>query len=319
MTRPRKQPLRPLGPVTAADIIAFIETVCFVPEGRFVGKPLKLQEWQKDILRMIYDNPHGTRHAIISTARKSGKSSLSACLLLAHLCGPPAKRQPNSQLYSAAQSRDQASIVFALMVKMIQMNPILTEAVKIQETAKTIICGELGTRYRALSAEASTAHGLSPALVVHDELGRVRGSRSPLYEALETATAAQANPLSIVISTQAANDSDLLSLLIDDALEGADPHTVIKLHTAPPELDPFSMAAIEAANPALREFMNVDEVVGMADAARRMPSRQAEYENLVLNRRVEVASPFITSSLWDACAGAPKDFSGLDTFAGLDL
>jgi phage terminase large subunit-like protein len=65
--------------------------------------------------------------------------------------------------------------------------------------------------------------------------------------------------------------------------------------------------------------MNADEVRGTADAARRMPSRQAEYENLVLNRRIEVVSPFINAALWGACAGEPKDFSGLDVFAGLDL
>ena len=57
----------------------------------------------------------------------------------------------------------------------------------------------------------STAYGLSPALTVFDELGQVRGPRSALYEALETATAAQADPLTIVISTQAPNDQDLLS------------------------------------------------------------------------------------------------------------
>ena len=106
MARPRKQP--PPGPVSAADVIAFIETVCFVPEGKLVGQPLRLQAWQKDILRAIYDNPHGTRRAIISLGRKNAKTTLAACLLLAHLCGPPARNRPNSELYSAAQSRDQA-------------------------------------------------------------------------------------------------------------------------------------------------------------------------------------------------------------------
>ena len=88
MARPRKQP--PPGPVSAADVIAFIETVCFVPEGKLVGQPLRLQPWQKDILRAVYDNPCGTRRAIISLGRKNAKTTLAACLLLAHLCGPPA-------------------------------------------------------------------------------------------------------------------------------------------------------------------------------------------------------------------------------------
>ena len=184
MVRPRKQ-RPPPGPVTAADVIEFIETVCFVPEDKFVGQPLKLQEWQKDILRAIYDNPAGTRRAIISMGRKNAKTTLSACLLLAHLCGPPARNRPNSELYSAAQSRDQASIIFTIASKMVRLNPMLTSAVRIQETAKTLACPELGTRYRALSAEATTAFGLSPSLIIHDELGRVRGPRSALYEALK--------------------------------------------------------------------------------------------------------------------------------------
>ena len=180
--------------VTGADIIAFIEQVCFVPEGRFVGKKLELFEWQKAEICRIYDNPHGTRRAILSMGRKNAKTTLAACLLLAHLCGPPARNKPNSQLYSAAQSRDQAAIIFSLAAKMVRMNPELLQAVTIQETAKSLICPELGTRYRALSADATTAYGLSPALVIHDELGQVRGPRSPLYEALETATGAQEDP-----------------------------------------------------------------------------------------------------------------------------
>jgi phage terminase large subunit-like protein len=109
--------------VTGADIIAFIEQVCFIPEGRYVGKKLELFEWQKAEIRRIYDNPHGTRRAIISMGRKNAKTTLAACLLLAHLCGPPARNKPNSpsQLYSAAQSRDQAAIIFSLAAKMVSV------------------------------------------------------------------------------------------------------------------------------------------------------------------------------------------------------
>jgi hypothetical protein len=45
-------------------------------------------------------------------------------------------------------------------------------------------------------------------------------------------------------------DNDLLSILIDDALAGHDPHTVVSLHTAPTDLDPFAEATIRLANPA---------------------------------------------------------------------
>jgi multidrug efflux pump subunit AcrA (membrane-fusion protein) len=109
------------------------------------------------------------KHPSRAQGRKNSKTTLAACLLLAHLCGPPAKSKPNSQLFSAAQSRDQAGIIFSLAAKMVRINPALARIVTIQETAKSLVCTELGTRYRALSADATTAYGLSPQLVIHDE------------------------------------------------------------------------------------------------------------------------------------------------------
>ncbi len=289
-----------------------------MPEGRDVGKPVKLRKWQCDELRKIYDNPAGTRRAIISFGRKNGKTALAAFLLLLHTCGPEAR--PNSQLYSAAQSRDQAAILFALAAKTVRMSPDLAAVVAIRDTAKQLFCEELGTLYRALSAEASTAYGLSPVFIVHDELGQVRGPRSELYEALETATGAQDAPLSIVISTQAPNPTDLLSVLIEDAQTGADPRVTLSLYTAPDDADPFTEETIRLANPAFGDFQNAEEVLAMAEDARRMSSREPEYRNLILNQRVEMMAPFISRSVWQACGVAVVDsFKGLPVYAGLDL
>ena len=106
------------APVTGERMIRWIERACHVPEGMDVGKELKLRPWQKDEIRRIYDNPAGTRRAIISFGRKNAKTTLSAMILLAHLAGPMAERNRNSQLYSAAQSRDQAALLFNLAAKM---------------------------------------------------------------------------------------------------------------------------------------------------------------------------------------------------------
>ena len=136
---------------------------------------------------------------------------------------------------------------------------------------------------------------------------------------LKSATGAHDRPLSVIISTQAANDGDLLSVLIDDALAGHDPSTVVKLYTAPPELDPFGEAAIKAANPAYGTFLNPREVLAQAADARRMPARLSSFRNLVLNQRVETTSPFIDQAAWQACGGEPCDITGLSVFGGLDL
>jgi hypothetical protein len=116
--------------------------------------------------------------------------------------------------------------------------------------------------------------------------------------------------VSIIISTQAASDQDLLSILINDALTGADPRTTVSLYSAAKRLDPFSEDAIRAANPSVDTFMNKREVLQMADVAKRMPVREAEYRRFVLNQRTEVATPFVPTS-----GDLPILYGGLDLSA----
>jgi phage terminase large subunit-like protein len=300
----------------AARNIKWIETYCRVPEGRLVGQPVKLRPWQKDIIRTVYGTP--TRRAIISFGRKNGKTALASFLLLLHLCGPEAR--PNSQLYSAAQSREQAAVLFALAAKTVRMSPDLNAVVVIRDTAKQLFCPELGSLYRALSAEASTAYGLSPVFIVHDELGQVRGPRSELYEALETACAAQESPLSIVISTQAPTDADLLSVLIDDAKTARDPKVKLALYTSDPSADPFDLKTIKQANPAFGDFQQAEEVLAQAEDAKAMPSRESEYRNLILNQRVDRTDPAVSRIVWEANGAPPvEDWGQAPVYAGLDL
>jgi len=226
----------------------------------------------------------------------------------------------NGQLYSAALSREQAALIFAMAAKIVRMSPELRGGVLVREATKELRCPELGTRYRALAAEATTAFGLSPCFVIHDELGQVKGPRSAMYEALEPATGAQDNPLSIIISTQAPTDGDLLSVLIDDAQSGLDPRTVVRLYTAPMTDDPFAIETIRKANPAFGTFLNETEVLAMADDARRMRAREAEFRNLILNQRVEACNRFVSPEAWAAISGPALPIDDCsEVYAGLDL
>lgn len=220
---------------TAALVAEFIETYCRVPEGRGVGQPMRLMPWQRDFLVAVFDNPAGTRRAILSIARKNGKSALVAALLLAYTIGPLAT--PNAQVYSAAMSREQAALVFGLMAKMVRMHPDLSAHMTIRDSQREMLCTLTGVRFRALSADASTAMGTSPVAFVFDELGQVRGPRCDLWDALHSGQGAHANPIELVISTQAAGDADFLSAMIDDARTGADPRTVVRVYEAPEGCD----------------------------------------------------------------------------------
>ena len=229
MASPRKQP-PPADPVSAADVIAFIETVCFVPEGKLVGQPLRLQPWQRDILRAIYDNPAGTRRAIVSLGARTPKRR-PAHVFCSRIFA--ARRRGSGQIraiFRRAKPRPGCDHLS------------LPEQDGEAESDLAAQCGSRRPPRRWSATSLGRATGrfrptrrpllASSRVLIFDELGRVRGPRSSLFEALESATGAQEDPLSLIISTQAANDSDLLWLLIDDALAGHDQSTVIQLYTA---------------------------------------------------------------------------------------
>lgn len=305
----------------AARIIAFIERFCVTPEGAHVGRPLVLADFQKDFIRDVYDNPAGTRRAILSIARKNGKSGLIAGLLLAHLVGPEAKQ--NSQIVSGAMSRDQAALVFNLACKMVQQSPKLSPLVRIIPSGKRLIGLPLNVEYKALAADGKTAHGLSPVLAILDEIGQVRGPQSDFIDAITTSQGAHENPLLIAISTQAASDADLLSQWIDDAKRSDDPRIVCHLYAAPEGCDLMDESAWRAANPALGLFRSEDDLREQMQQAQRMPSMENSARNLLLNQRVSTESPFISPDVWKACGVSVRQksdegFTG-PVFAGLDL
>ncbi len=302
----------------AGKVIAFIERHCLTPDGAQVGKPLILADFQKKFIRDIYDNPHGTRRAYASIARKNGKTGLIAGLLLAHLVGPEAKL--NAQLVSGAMSRDQAALVFRLACQMVMLSPKLSSIIRIIPSSKRLLGLPLNTEYRALAADGKTAHGLSPVLAILDEVGQVRGPQSDFIDALTTSQGAHDAPLLIAISTSAASDADLFSVWLDDAEKSKDPRIVSHVYKAPEGCDLMDESAWKAANPALGLFRNEDDLREQMTQAQRMPSAENTARNLLLNQRVSTESPFISPDVWKSCAGDVQAFDD-DTpvYCGLDL
>ena len=298
-------------------VIAFIQKFCPVPEGSHVGKPIVLDEFQKKFLLDMYDNPAGTRRAYLSIARKNGKTGLIAGIVLAHLVGPEA--QLNSQIISGARSRDQAAQVFNYASKMVMLSPKLSEIVRIVPSGKKLIGLPLNVEYKALSAEAKTAHGLSPIVAILDEVGQVRGAQDDFIDAITTAQGAHSEPLLLAISTQAADDADLFSIWIDDALASKDPKIVCHLYAADKEAELLDEDGWKAANPALGTFRSYDDLAEQAKQAVRMPSSENTFRNLCLNQRVSTVSPFISRDVWASCGGQVLDFVGTEVYAGLDL
>jgi phage terminase large subunit-like protein len=298
-------------------IIAFISQFCLVPEGKNVGQPIKLMAFQRKFILDIYDNPKGTSRAYLSVARKNGKSALIAGILLAHIVGPEARL--NSQIISGARSRDQAALVFKLAEKMVRLSPRLSKIIRIVPSQKMLIGLPMNVEYKAISAEAGTAHGLSPVLAILDEVGQVRGQQDAFIEAIETAQGAHDDPLLIAISTQAATDGDLFSIWLDDAKNAKDPRIVSHVYSAPEGCEIMDRAAWKAANPALGEFRSLTDVEDFAKQAARLPAKEASFRWLYLNQRIEGATPFLNRTEWEANSAEPEVQEGALCYAGLDL
>ena len=299
------------------QVCAFVERFCLVPEGRIVGKPLKLMAFQRKFILDIYDNPKGTSRAYLSVARKNGKSALIAGILLAHIVGPEARQ--NSQIISGARSRDQAALVFKLAEKMVRLSPRLSKIIRIVPSQKMLIGLTMNVEYKAISAEAGTAHGLSPVLAILDEVGQVRGQQDAFIEAIETAQGAHDDPLLIAISTQAATDGDLFSIWLDDAKNAKDKRIVSHVYTAPENCKVMDREAWKAANPAMGVFRSLTDIEDFAKQAARLPAKENSFRWLYLNQRIEASSPFLNRSEWEANNDEPEIEPGDICYAGLDL
>ena len=302
----------------AKRIIEFIELLT-VPSGVYQGQKFRLLPFEKRFIRDVYE-PHEdglrlVRRAILSMGRKNGKTTLIACLVLAHLCGPEAT--PNGEIYTGANERAQAALVFKVAAQIIRAMPELAAEVRVVESTKTMVHYASGTVYTALSREAGSKFGLNSSFVIYDELAQAR-SRD-LYDALDTSMGGRTEPLFIVISTQSHDPEHILSKLIDDGIIGKDPSIVCHLYETPEDADIFNPKNWKASNPALGKFRSLADLRAAAAKAKRMPGDEPTFRNLYLNQRVDAQAPLISRPEWMACNTDRPIEPGEGIYLGLDL
>jgi phage terminase large subunit-like protein len=303
-------------------VVAFLQSLN-ITSGTESGRKLVLRPFQMEFVRAVYDARSGTRAvrtAVLSLGRKNGKTQLAAALALCHLCGPEAESR--GEIYSCANDRFQAAKIFSEMCAMIRLQPWLLARTNITQNVKQIVDLVSGSIYVALSREAKTKMGLSPSFVVYDELGQAPDDE--LYRAMDSAMGARAEPLLMVISTQAADDFAPMSRLIDYGLkinagQMEDPAFHLTLYAANETDDPWSPATWKKANPALGDFRSLEDVQRQALQAQRMPAQENSFRNLILNMRVAAEARFIERNAWIECGGAAVIPRGARCYAAVDL
>jgi len=298
-----------------------------VPTGIGQGEPLKLEEFQKELIRETFDPVNDKGHRLIrralwSVARKNGKTALSAALVLVFLCGPEAKQ--NSSILSAASDREQAAHIYQLAKQMIELDPDLAAMCGCFDSVKRIVCYHNGSVYKALAADGRRQHGGNPRFVIYDELAQALDRE--LFDVLTTSFGAQEEGLFLAISTQSSDPQHVMTDMANDADKhqaGAlgDPYFYGKVFAVPEGMDIYNEDNWRLANPGLGSIKSIEHMRALAVKARKSPAAEAAFRALELNQRVDSTQALVNSRDWRACE-RPFDaeaMRGLKCYGALDL
>lgn len=318
------------------DLEAARKAIGFFPnylkhiKGPKAGQSFKLARWEKAIIANIFGwkRPDGTRRyreVLIFVARKNGKTSLAAGIIIYVLT---CDGEPGAEIYSSANDREQARLVFKTVKGMILASDEVRKYCRIYQNSITAYDPdngiESGSFYQAISSEASTKHGYNSHLVINDEL-HGRKDRE-LIDVLETSTAARAQPLIVHITTSDYDRPSICNEKYDYACNVRD--GVFKdasflpvIFEAKPEDNWKKPAAWRKANPNLGVSIPRDYIQGKCEKAIKEVSFQNTFKRLHLNIKTEQETRWIELENWDKCAGEviEKDLIGKECFTGFDL
>jgi hypothetical protein len=137
---------------------------------RFCG--LRLEPFQRLSVREVFAD---RRELLVLLPRGQGKTTLFAAVGVFALLST---REP--AIYVCAASRDQARLLFEIAKRMVRAHPELERGITPRYSELRVDGGFL----RVLASDAPLAHGLTPSLVLVDELHAHRDGE--LYEAMRT-------------------------------------------------------------------------------------------------------------------------------------
>jgi phage terminase large subunit-like protein len=218
--QPKSRYIQPISPdvrpaYTLAEFVKFCAQLTLDTGQRFVVEP-----FQRDMLQDHFD---GTAELLVLIPKKNGKTTLMAALGLFHMLAIG-----DAEVVIVASSRDQASVLYNQAVGLVRrsyldpwygVRPGYREIrMRVDGGAKLRDAGSEGmtSRMRVLSADANTADGVIPTLVLVDELHRHRSSE--LYTTLRMGLAGRSGQM-VTISTAGSRSESPLGLLRTEAFK----------------------------------------------------------------------------------------------------
>ena len=179
--------------------IEFIEKYCKHSKGKWAGKPIKLDLWQKAIIQAIFGfiDEKGNRkyrEVLIVVGRKNGKSTLLSGIALYMLF---ADKEGGAQICCVASKKDQAKIVFNEAKNMVSQSPLLTKHIK-KRKSDLYVPFNFGT-FEPLSSDSNTLDGLNMHCGIIDELHSIKDRN--IYDVSKQSMSAREQPLLLMITT----------------------------------------------------------------------------------------------------------------------
>jgi phage terminase large subunit-like protein len=266
------------------------------------GEKLILREWQKEILRNVFarDEDGGLRHrvSLLGVARKNGKSALGSIIAAFGLMDV---KTQGAEIYSVAADRNQARIVFEDTKRMIA-NSELNDHVKIYRDS--ILVPATNNVYRVLSADAPRHEGLSPTMVLFDEL-HAQPNRQ-LFDVMSLAQGARGKNATMIaittagVKTEAASGKDTIAYELyqygQKVVRGEvdDPTFFMAWYEAHAEADHRLESTWKLANPGYGDICAASD---FESAVLRTP--ESEFRTKRCNQWVSSQSSWLPAGAWD--------------------
>jgi phage terminase large subunit-like protein len=289
--------------------IAFIESLTLT-KSTLSGKPepFKLLKPHRKLISNLLgwkrqDGSRLYRRSYFTVGRKNSKSTCAAALALTLLVMDD---EQSPEIYLAAKTREQASIVFDAAVQFIYAHEELRALLKVTPYSKTIINPTNNGVLKALSSEGKTAHGKNPSAVIFDELWAWDTPEQELYDALTSGSAARRQPLFLFITTAGTNEHTICGREYDYATKVQngvvkDPHYLPLIYEVPKDADWTDEKLWYLANPCLGSIVKLESLREDRDKALSVPSEQTAFKRLHCNMWVNSKDIWIPLSFWDAC------------------
>lgn len=200
----------------AEHALTFIEKFCKHSKGKWGGKPVVLELWQKAFVCALFGvlkkstKKRRFKEAILLVARKNGKSLLASAISLYMMI---ADSEAGAECYAVATKRDQAKIIWEEALSMVKKSPFLLSVVKCR--TNMLRCEMFESTFKPLSSESNTLDGLNTHYAGMDEVHAWTDKN--LYDVIIDSTSAREEPIVLSLSTMGTVREGIFDILYDSA------------------------------------------------------------------------------------------------------